>query len=300
MRRLAVWFAALVMCVGLLQASAGAASEATVSSATALAVHVLNRADLPLHALRISSPPPGVPMPLWGGAPGGATDLFRLYHVPTAESTAYEFLKRHLPQGGRVSATGSFGGANGYDYGEGLSITMPVAGPNAYSAQLSLAIEVTGASMSLLRVDAQVVWVPTRTGVQEIHSSGTASLTGYTTSSLLTPAVGAVVVHLSSSKLAGLAKQANALPVAPDVLCMENSTVYSVTIRPQNSTRQTYVLKGLECMSSVSVSANGSAVVQLDDRSCHLFRIVVADLPAGRAPATRGALGDCLRSLALR
>jgi hypothetical protein len=146
-------------------------------------------------------------------------------------------------------------------------------------------------SGSILRIDAQSVWVPARPESESIPRDWTATLTGYAALSLARPSGGSASVGLDASDSARLAQALNELPVSPRPECMEESIVYRVVFRTHDSASSFQVI-GLECESTVEITQSGRQLLSLSDSACAVLRLVGALVPL-RAIATREVATGC-------
>ena len=175
----------------------------------------------------------------------------------------------------------------------GFSASLATSGPNQYWAQLLYETTAAPGGGYVLRVDAEVVWVPDRSGAEAIPPPAGAELTGYTTLSAANPSSGPVTVELGEAAGARLAAAVNALPLAPESFCAEDSLLFYDQLEPPSfSSSPSYVVSEWACGSTVYVSAGSTHLPSLSDTGCSLRRLVVGLLPAAAA-GTRGAVDRC-------
>jgi hypothetical protein len=183
-RRIAVIVVACVMAFGTLPAVlAGSAPAPSVPALTStapdstasaageqFAAQVLASAPIPPGADEWSAPPPAVlsgPSQTIGVS--GLIDLDELYLVgessgpPGSGNPTLSYVLTHLPLGSSVM--GGVGGGGPDGSWEGFVVSLPTSGANEYLAQLLYATTETAGGYYVLRIDAQVVWVPDRPGV---------------------------------------------------------------------------------------------------------------------------------------
>jgi hypothetical protein len=187
-----------------------------------------------------------------------------------------------------ISSSATFGGPTGS--GSGFVVTLQTSGANEYLADLVYSFAALGTG-SILRIDAQSVWVPARPKTEIIPRDGSATLTGYAALSLARPSSGAASVRLDARDSARLARALDALPVSPRPECMEESIVYRVEFRTDRPDLS-YQLIGLECESTVEISQSGRQLLPLHDSACAVMRLIGDLLPA-KAIATREVAAGC-------
>lgn len=287
-----------------LGAVAVVASAAAGTSGATSAVRPVKAASHPVAAeafaeevLAMAPTPPGAApwtaaLPPLLAEPGtsvairGLIDLHRVYVVPFQLSQSAVI--RQLPVGTRVTTSGSGGGPQGFD--SSFVATVPTVGPNEYLAQLVYTMTTVGVR-KLLRVDAQVVWVASRSAAETIPTPATAHVTGFNLVSAAGLPTRSVTVQLGAAQSGRLAAVINSLPLGAGVMCMEDPEAYSVTFKPLNGSPQITVT-GEMCGFTVEVSVGGTSRAPLHDGRCSLLRAVSAVLPAS-AIGTRNAAKDC-------
>jgi hypothetical protein len=151
------------------------------------------------------------------------------------------------------------------------------------------------ATTSWLRVDSQIVWIPSRGALDKITGVVAASATGYATTSLM-GSTGAVSVTLDTAQVDQLVRTLNALPLAPTNVCMENVNAFQVTLRLKDGAKLR-IYNGdcngyFESVSSMSGSTSRHTFT-LSDRSCALIGEVSGLFPATAAKGTHTALHYC-------
>jgi hypothetical protein len=260
------------------------------------AVQVLDAAPIPPGAQPWTAPPPAIlDEPSQSVGFSDLIDLHELYQVDEPAGSPQSgpldsFVLARLPRGSRETGSGSTFGPSG-DAG-GFFFSLPTSGPNEYLAQLLYETTETGGGAYLLRVDAQVVWVPDRPSSEVIPVQVSAQLTGYTTISDMNNSSGPVSVQLGQAESVRLAVAVDALPPAPQTLCMENSLLYTITFSPLGGSGQTHVVSGWFCPKVVDVSVGAAQLPPLSDAGCSLLHLVISLLPA-QAAGTRSAAANC-------
>jgi hypothetical protein len=150
-------------------------------------------------------------------------------------------------------------------------------------------------STSWLRIDSQVVWVPSRTSSQVVSGAVSAIVTGYKMTGL-SGSSGDVTLHVSGRKLAKLLRVFNSLPLGPQSECMESLNGFDIAFKLSNGAR-IEVTNGFCAGSFDAVSAQAGNLNDvryvLSDDSCALFKDAVSLFSGVSAPGTSAALHDC-------
>lgn len=219
----------------------------------------------------------------------GLIDIHQVYLVPFQLSQ--RAVTGQLPPGAKVTTSGSGGGPQGSD--TSFVVAMPTLGPHEYLAQIVYTMTTVGVR-ELLRVDAQVVWVPSRPAAEAIPTPVTADVTGFNLISLASLAgapVHSITVRLGPGQSGRLAAVVDSLPRGAGVLCMEDAETYSITFLPLSGASPVTVTGHL-CGSAVDISVGGRSWPTLHDGRCLLLRAVSAVLPRSAA-GTHNAAKDC-------
>ena len=309
-RRIAAACVAVVMALAALPAVLTGASAPTAATGFAgatpaaappasgeqFAIQVLASAPIPPGAQAWTAPPPADLDAVQTVAISGLIDLHELYLV--GEAAAAEGggsldrdVLEHLPAGSSLATSNSGSGPQGTT--SGFSMSLPLAGPNQYFAQLVYESTAAPGGGYVLRVDAEVVWVPDRSATDVIPPPAGAELTGYTTLSAANASSGPVTVELGEAAGARLAAAVNALPLAPDVMCAEGSLLFTITFQPPaGSPGPTSSVSENLCGPTVYGNVGATRLPALSDAGCSLRRLVAGLLPA-QATGTRGSVADC-------
>jgi hypothetical protein len=261
------------------------------ASGQQFAAQVLSAAPLPPGAQPWTATPPSVlaQPPLTIGS-GDLSDIDALYLVDEAAGPSMsEYVLTEVGAGATVLTTGSTSGPSGSTVM--FEVSMPTAGPNQSSAQLLYATTQLPDGDYLLRIDAQVVWVPGRSPSDAIPEPAGAQLTGYAAISAMNSSTGPVTVQLGEADSLELADAINALPIAAPAMCMENSLLSTITFYPMSGVSPAHVQEWL-CPKLVQVSFGGAQPVLLNDGACSVIRLVAGLLPE-QAAGTRGAVQYC-------
>jgi hypothetical protein len=73
---------------------------------------------------------------------------------------------------------------------------------------------------------------------------------------------------------------------------MEDEQLLTISVASSNSTTVLWHATADVCPGVLRVFANSESL-QLDDHSCALWQLIRSFFPAGRADATKGAIGFC-------
>ncbi|MGH8979753.1 MAG: hypothetical protein ACRDWE_01850, partial [Acidimicrobiales bacterium] len=229
-------------------ALAGIATAPSGRSAVSFASQVLSMATVPPGGRAttavssyaknwvVGKGPPSIP----GASP--VTDEHELYLYDEPAPAVIGWIRAHLLAGTRDAEPGT-------ETGVALMITEPVAvsGPNEYSATIEYVVAPTSPSdvRSVLRVDAVTIWVGDGPADEVAPEGGVVSVTGFEDVSVSEPSGGPVTVTLSPARAAALVEALNSLPLGPHpALCMEDSRLYEITVRPKRGATPSFVAQG--------------------------------------------------------
>ncbi len=287
--------AAIVVAASAAAGTSGARSPSTPpgfsshpAAAQAFAEEVLAMAPIPPGANAWTAKlPPMLAAPATSVAIRGLIDIHQVYLVPFQLSQ--KAVTGQLPPGTKVTTSGSGGGPQGSD--TSFVVAVPTLGPHEYLAQIVYTMTTVGVH-ELLRVDAQVVWVPSRPAAEGIPTPDTAEVTGFNLISLAGYPVDSITVRLGPEQSGRLAAVVNSLPRGAAVLCMEDANAYSITFQPLSGAHPITVTGHL-CGSAVDISVGGASWPPLHDGRCLLLRVVSAVLPRSAA-GTRNAAKECV------
>jgi hypothetical protein len=274
-----------------------AAGSGTASSGSQFAAQVLASAPIPPGARPwAAAPPAALDAPMLSVGVSGLIDVHALYVVgePAGLSDTDpldSWVLAHRPAGAMIQSTGSSSGPDGD--ATGFVLSLPTSGPNESLAQLIYETTASTGGDYVLRIDAEVVWVPDRSGTEAIPTPVGAQLTGFATLSAANPSSGPVTVQLGEAAGARIAAAVNALPLAPGTFCMEDSLLFIITFQPPPfSFNPSYSVSEDLCGSTVYVSAGATHLPALSDTGCSLRRLVASLLPAA-AVGTRETVDSC-------
>ena len=141
-----------------------------------------------------------------------------------------------------------------------------------------------------LRVDVVVVWLPVHTIY--LPMTGVVTLTGYEKLSLMNASSGPVVVTLNAPQVKRLRGAIARLRTSPGAMCMEDSTLYKITVTDGSDGKVFWSAIADECPGALSVSTKGVQIA-LNSRSCPLEALVSTFFPATKAQGTKSGLKVC-------
>jgi hypothetical protein len=295
-RRNAAIIALTLLAIGAESNFASITVGAATSPASLVAQQLLSQAITPPAAV-LAHPTSTVVCQCEGPPAMGTVTTDHHYYIVRGPPTALEkFLTTHLPKGGSYNgSTDTTNASNGTGI-ISIAIDFSANGPHVYLKRLAYSMTRRRSSTSWLRIDSQIVWVPSRTAAQSVAGAVSATVTGYRTIAL-SGSGGDVRIHLSGKKLGELVREINALPLGPTNQCMESLTGFQMTITLKNGERL-LVVNGFcggasESVSSPSGNLNDVRYV-LSDHSCTFIRSVASLFTANSAPGTRQALRQCL------
>jgi hypothetical protein len=141
-----------------------------------------------------------------------------------------------------------------------------------------------------LRMDLEVVWLPIV--VEEMPTEGIVSVTGYGDNSLPNGSSDPFTVALSHSQAVALRTDISKLKDGSEGVCTEDEQLLTISVASSTTTTVVWRATADVCPGVLSVVAE-SGNAQLDDHSCALWQLVRSFFPAGKADATKGAIGYC-------
>jgi hypothetical protein len=269
---------------------------AATASGDQYAIQVLDSAPIPPGAQAWTAPPPADLESVQTVGISGLIDLHELYLVeepatPDGSGSLDHYVLAHLPPRSSLAGGNSGGGPQGMT--SGFAVSLPTSEPNQYWAQILYETTNAPGGGYVLRIDAEVVWVPDRSGTEAIPTPTGAQLTGFATLSAANPSSGPVTVQLGEAAGARIAAAVNALPLAPGTFCMEDSLLFTITFQPPLfSSNPSYSVSEDLCGSTVYVSAGATHLPALSDTGCSLRRLVASLLPTA-AVGTRETVDYC-------
>jgi hypothetical protein len=203
------------------------------------------------------------------------------------------YIEAHLPRGAKVISTGNASIPAGT--ASGVVVSLPISGPNEYLAQLAYDLApVAGTNDTELRVDAQTLWLPSRSAGELAPGGGIVEVTGFSRTSPADRSSGPVTVRLDSTQARRLRPVLDALPLGPPTMnCAENPLLYRIVFRPAAGAAPSFEADGWACPAMVVVTGHGRKTELLCDSDCSLLHAVVEVLPAHQSNGTRYASAGC-------
>jgi hypothetical protein len=263
-------------------------SPSTVAAGKAYALARLNQQPVPPGAKIVAH----LPTPLTGsgeGPPGaGLRDASREYLLP-ASVDVDAFVRSHLLLGESVNETGS-GSAPHTNTTYYIGVTVPCASRHVTYCGVTYETTLASDGQQELRMDLEVVWLPIV--VEEMPTEGIVSVTGYGDNSLPNGSSDPFTVALSHSQAVALRTDISKLKDGSEGVCTEDEQLLTISITSSTSEVVVWRATADVCPGVLSVVAK-SGNAQLDDHSCALWQLVRSFFPAGKADATKGAIGYC-------
>jgi Peptidase A4 family len=221
--------------------------------------------------------------PLASPAVKQQTDLDDAYKVGRSVSSVLAFEITHLPRGAHLLGTGS--NCSGGTVSPFVLESVPVSGGHEFNAMLAVGITPTGKNSSLLRVDAQTVWVASRSAAEKAQRNSVLKLTILGSS----PARGNVTVLLRGAQEQAVTSRLNSLPLAAATQCAERDPLYQLRYTNPSAS---FLATGYGCSDTVLVQADGRASAPLHDRGLSLIGLMNGFLPSTeRIPRNNSAGG---------
>lgn len=241
--------------------AAGSRSQALV-----LARQLLWRLDLPpgAHRTRLPLLPPGLRRTGGYAVTGAVVDIHRLFRLPQPVLAARSFLLAHRPAGMPVSG---YSGVSGHTVMavQDVSFGLRSLPAGIDDAQLVATLVPGSRAGSLLRVDAQVIWFPPRSGAEYVHPSAYRGVT--VTVQLMNPRTRTVTRTFTSlvviSRLAGLFDGLHGAPYQ-QWSCPSIDTTDRLEFLPARPGGHAVVVSPSQCL-NVSVASGGRAQPDLWD-----------------------------------
>lgn len=217
----------------------------------------------------------------------GTTDLYK-YYVLKSKVNLASFIAANSPKGAVVSGPNSESSgvrSTTYEY------SLPLANRHIAFESIDYTTGETPSGVEELRVDAEVDWVAIQPVTMPV--TGIVTLTGYGKLSLANPSTEPASVTLTKAQALELRSQISSLTNAPTgSFCMENSTLFTITVAPAKGQNATWTGTGAQCPGYLTV-ASPTGYVSLIDTTCPLRNLIRDLLPAKKAEASRKELKTC-------
>jgi hypothetical protein len=293
-RSIVTTLSVVVATTGLVTTSAVAGSTNMVSTSSftaagrAYARHLLAEQVVPPRATLSTT----LPTPL---APEGEEN-FRLgqiiathQYLLTSPIDLEAFVRRHLRKGESVSGTGTENGPH-TNTAYSVAVSLPCVSRHVTYCGLDYVSTLANDGRSELRVDLEIDWLPIK--IVTMPTKGVVTLTGYGTTSLSQGSSDPTSVTLTLAQARRLRAAIATLKESGGAVCMEDSLLLKVVIRSGSSHHVLWSATADECPGVLSITTAASRI-QLDDRSCSLWRVIAGFFPAGTAHGTR-AVNFCV------
>lgn len=223
------------------------------------------------------------------GAPtmvSGVVTVGRTFEVPASVDLA-AFFNTHLPSNRDPGGCSAYSNNSGTQHS--CQHTLDCANRHAALCGAAYNFETLGQQQELL-VSVYVVWRPIVSA--SFPSSGMVTVTGYARSSAMSGSSVPVSGSPTSAQRQSLAAALAGLRGAPGGFCMQDSTLFTITVRSGVAGPVVWRAKADICPGTIVVSWSGHKVA-LNGRNCALANAVRAVLPPA-ARATREYLSSCL------
>jgi hypothetical protein len=219
----------------------------------------------------------------------------RYYIVPGTPTAIERYLTTHIPEGGSYDGSAGTSTSGTSAPIDSIAITFPANGPHLYLKQLAYSLTQKTSTTSWLRIDGQIVWVPSRSASQKIPAANSATITGFEKTAL-SGTSGPVKIQLSGKKLTRLIAELNSLPLGPENRCMENLTGFTILLHLKSGTRlqidNGFCVGAFDSVSTITGNENG-VDYSLADPSCHLIDDVVSLFASTSVQGTHEASSGC-------
>lgn len=203
------------------------------------------------------------------GAATESVDVHQLFTVPQLFTTVHGFLLAHVPAGTRLMGNGQASGPTGLT-AQTVSFVPRVLPGGFYWAQLATTAVPSPGGATLLRADAQVIWLPARSPAEHLDPARFRQVT--ITARVLNPKLHTVTrVVTAPSVISWLAGLLNELPAAPAITtgCPDITATYRLSFAPAAGRGPATVVTADGCVFD-RVTAGGRAQPALLDRPAKL------------------------------
>lgn len=285
-----------VACLGLPSISALAAPATTttlpatiVAAGNAYALHLLNAQPIPSEAREVTSLP--TPLAPNGdvGESAGVRQAHHLYLLPQSVSVD-QYVRAHLPDGEKVTETGSGNAPNTYPvYNLGLSL-LCVSSHITFCGVYYQTTEAKNGEQEL-RVDVQVIYLPIVHAT--MPTSGVVTVTGYGQTSLMDGSSNPTSVVLTHHQALTLRTVVAELKDFGGGLCMEDSLMLKISV--VKGGKVVWAATADECPGALTITS-AKANLTLYDRSCSFWHVVDSFFASGTANGTKSDSKVCVDS----
>jgi hypothetical protein len=220
-----------------------------------------------------------------------AVDIARYYLVPSSVDVV-GFAKAHFPQSDWQGTGSSVDG--GYHTSASFSALSLCPDRHASYCGVTYSARTLNAHQQEMRVDVTVVWMAIH--VVLLPTTGVVTVTGYNRISLMNSSSSPVRVELNTSQTKKLRNAIGLLRSSPAGSCMEDSTLYKISVASKADGKVFWSAIADECPGELIVTSRGSRIA-LIARSCPLEMLVATFFPAREAQGTKSGLKVCQPSL---
>jgi len=223
------------------------------------------------------------------GNPGftNLIDIVRYYRSPSSINIA-AFARSHFPKSEWEGSGSTVDG--GFQLSASVSALSLCTNRHAAYCGVTYSERALSTGDEELRVDVAVVWTPIH--VVLLPTSGVVTLTGYGKLSLASPSSEPSGVELSASQVKRLRSTIAVLRSSPGGICMEDSTLYTISVASTASAKAFWSATADECPGQLTITFDGRQV-RLDARSCPLESLVSSFFLPHTATGTKLALKTC-------
>ena len=266
----------------------GAAATSTNQTAGRIyAVSLFSKIPIPSGVTRLTAAIK--PLHPVTGSPGysNVADVVR-YYSATSSIGVNGFAEAHFPKS-EWQGTGSTYDGGYHTSGNFSAMSLCTNRHAAYCGVTYSAVSLTK-NQQELRIDVAVVWAPIHVVV--LPTSGVVTLTGYDKTSLMNASSDPVHVELNENQVQRLSNAIAHLRSSPGGLCMEDSTLYKISVAHTANGKAFWSASADECPGQLSVQDHGRQIA-LNARSCPLEKLVSTFFPPHSAVGTKLDLKMC-------
>ena len=263
-------------------------SPATVAAGEAYAMRLLAEQAVPPGAVLVRYLPTTLSLQSQPSISIGLRTVTRRYLLASSIDLN-RFVHNHLRKGETVNGTGTESGPNESPI-DFASVSLACNSPHVTYCELEYATTVTKGGRAELRMDLQVDWLPIAN--VKMPTSGVVSLTGYGDTSLPRGSSDPFTVVLTHRQALALRVAISKLKNSGGGGCMEDEQLLKISVTAGASTSLQWRATADVCPGVLAITGR-DGTAQLDDHNCALWQLVRSFFPAGKADATKGAIGYC-------
>jgi len=219
---------------------------------------------------------------------GGLIDVHHEYLL-RAPLDLRSFLRSRLLKGALLTGPSSASGTN-INPVTTFAESLPFANRHISLEEVDYTVGSQASDALELRVDVLVAWQPIRTVI--MPTSGTATLTVYRSTSLVRPSSEPLSLALNRAQVSHLAGLIASLSNTSGGTCMEDSTVFTISVRAAGASNAFWRATGDACPGDLNVTSSGAGTILLK-QSCALRLWLGSILPSARARTAIDYLENC-------